>query len=226
MYWDDYGYLIEKNRYNENTVIAEMFTKDHGKVLGLIYGATSKKISSSLQLGNKFHINYKSKNENRIGYFKLELDKIYTPFFFEDRKKLSCIISCLRLIKILTVENQANINVYNLINKLFIFLGNEFWINKIVFWELELLKYVGYDLELKSIVCEENVNNNKFYYVLSNNEKKYIPNFLVEKNFDEINITNIINGFILIGDYLEKSILKPNNIIYPLSRKEFLDCIK
>ena len=46
MYWDDYGYLIEKNRYNENTVIAEMFTKDHGKVLGLIYGATSKKIKN------------------------------------------------------------------------------------------------------------------------------------------------------------------------------------
>ena len=34
----------QKNRYNENSVIAEVFTKNHGKIAGIIYGATSKKI--------------------------------------------------------------------------------------------------------------------------------------------------------------------------------------
>ena len=35
MYWDDIGYLISKNRFNENSVIAEFFTKDHGKFSGI-----------------------------------------------------------------------------------------------------------------------------------------------------------------------------------------------
>ena len=32
------------------------------------------------------------------------------------------------------------------------FLENNNWVNKLVFWELELLKLIGYDLSLKSIV--------------------------------------------------------------------------
>ena len=53
MYWDDYGYLLSKNKFSENSVIAEIFTENHGKVSGIIYGASSKKIRNYLQIGNK-----------------------------------------------------------------------------------------------------------------------------------------------------------------------------
>ena len=62
MRWEDQGFLLSKNRYSENSVIAEFFTKNHGKVSGMIFGATSKKIKNYLQLGNKFYINFNSKN--------------------------------------------------------------------------------------------------------------------------------------------------------------------
>ena len=45
MNWIDQGYLISKNTYNENSLIAEFFTKDHGKCSGIIFGGTSKKNS-------------------------------------------------------------------------------------------------------------------------------------------------------------------------------------
>ena len=61
MHWDDTGFLISKNKYNENAVIAEIYTLDHGKCSGVIYGGTSRKIKSYLQLGNKMFVNYKSK---------------------------------------------------------------------------------------------------------------------------------------------------------------------
>ena len=35
MQWDDIGYLISKNRYNENSIIAEFYTENHGKITGL-----------------------------------------------------------------------------------------------------------------------------------------------------------------------------------------------
>ena len=108
----------------------------------------------------------------------------------------------------------------------FFFLGNENWINKLIFWELDLLKLIGYDLELKRIVSEELIDNKKFYFVINNNEKKYIPNFLVEKNNEVIDFKQISAGLKLISDYLEKSILKPNNISHPKSRIEFLNLIK
>ena len=44
MNWIDTGFLISKNKYNENSLIVEIFTKDHGKTTGIIFGGTSKKL--------------------------------------------------------------------------------------------------------------------------------------------------------------------------------------
>ena len=226
MIWSDSGYLLSKNKFSENSIIADFFTENYGKVSGVIYGATSKKIRNYLQIGNKFHINYSSKNENKLGYLKVEIEKVFTPLFFENKKKLSCIISSINLIKLLTVENQSNPKIYELIGNLYFFLDNKNWINKLIFWELELFKLLGYDLELKNIVREEFINNKKFYFVLNNNEKKIIPNFLVEKNNNIIDFDQLYSGLKLISDYLEKSILKPNNISHPKSRIDFLNLLK
>ena len=130
------------------------------------------------------------------------------------------------LVKLLTVDHQSNINIYTLIGNFYNFLEDTNWINKLIFWELELLKLVGYDLELKNIVNEEIVDHKKLYFVSSNNEKKYIPNFLVEKDYDVLDFHQILNGLKLISDYLDKSILRPNNISHPKSRIDFLNVIK
>ena len=226
MIWSDSGYLLSKNKYGENSVIAEFFTENHGKISGIIYGATSKKIRNYLQIGNKFHINYNSKNENKLGYLNIEIIKILTPLFFENKKKLSCIVSSMSLVKLLTVENQSNINIFYLIKDFYEFLENQNWINRLIFWELELLKLVGYDLDLKKIVKEEIFDNKKSYFVLRNNEKKYIPNFIVDKDVEVVDFNQIFNGLKLIGEFLDKSILKPNNISHPKSRIEFMNTIK
>ena len=226
MNWSDCGYLLSKNKFGENSLISEFFTESHGKISGIIYGATSKKIRNYLQIGNKFHINYNSKNENKLGYLNIEIEKILTPLFFEDKKKLSCIVSSMNLVKLLTVDNQSNTNIFKLIENFYNFLENKNWINKLIFWELELLKLIGYDLELKNIVKEEIIDNKKLYFVITSNEKKYIPNFLVEKNNEVVDFNQIFNGLKLITDYLEKSVLKPNNISHPKSRIDFLNIIK
>ena len=226
MFWADYGYLLSKNKFGENSLITEFYTKNHGKVSGIIYGATSKKIRNYLQLGNKFYINYNSKSDIKLGYFKIEIEKILTPKFFDDKKRLSCIVSSMNLIKLLTVENQLNLNIYNLIEEFYIFLENKNWISKLVFWELELLKIIGYDLSLKSIVNEEIIDNKKLYFVSNSSEKKYIPSFLVERNNDVVDFNQILSGLKLVNDYLDKSILKPNNIPPLKSRIEFFNIIK
>ena len=88
MIWDDIGYLISKNKYNENSLIADIFTENHGKVTGIIFGGTSKKIKNYLQIGNKIYLNYNFKSENKIGYFKIEILSALSPLYFDDKKKL------------------------------------------------------------------------------------------------------------------------------------------
>jgi DNA repair protein RecO (recombination protein O) len=56
------------------------------------------------------------------------------------------------LIKILTADSQSNIKVYQIIENLFLILNDKDWLKKYIFWELDLLKVLGYDLELKILL--------------------------------------------------------------------------
>ena len=60
-----------------------------------------------------------TKNISRIGYFKLEIQKVFSPIHFEDRKKISCIYSVMNLVRLLTAESQSNIDIYKLIEKFY-----------------------------------------------------------------------------------------------------------
>ena len=226
MTWDDEGFLISKNKYSENSLIVEIFTKNHGKTSGIIFGGTSRKIKNYLQLGNQLYVNYSSKTENKIGNFKIEILKAYTPVFFDNYRKLLCIFSAFQLIKILTAESQKNLKIYSLIKNFYTFLEKENWIKNYIFWELEFFKVIGYDLELKNLVKKELINNEVKYFVKSTKENKIVPNFLIDNNQDFLNEEILIDGLRLVGDYLEKSILKPNNINYPLNRLRFLNTFK
>ena len=226
MIWDDTGFLISKNRYNENSLIAEVFTKDHGKVSGIIFGGTSKKIKNYLQIGNKIYINYNSKNDAKIGYFKVEIQEALSPYFFDEPKKLLCISSAMYLVKILTADSQKNTSIFNLLVNFYELLKDNNWIKKYIFWELELFKLVGYDLEFKNLVNKK-INGDQLQYISKSTiEKKVIPNFLVDKTQDTEDITTLLNGLKLVGDYLDKTILKPNNLTHPIIRLQFINTLK
>ena len=226
MNWIDEGYLISKNNYNETSIIADIFTKEHGKCSGIIFGGTSKKIRNYLQIGNKLHINYNYKNEGKTGYFKVEILKANTPLFFDDKKKLMCISSAMSLVKLLTVEFQKNNKVFENIEIFFNNLSSKNWLKNYIFWELNLLKFLGYDLNLENIVTSENINNQLKYTVKSSSAVKQVPNFLVDKNDEDINFDTLLSGLKLVTDYLQKSILIPNNISQPHSRINFINTLK
>tara|TARA_B100001939_G_scaffold176217_1_gene151758 strand:+ start:177 stop:857 length:681 start_codon:yes stop_codon:yes gene_type:complete len=226
MNWDDTGFLISKNRYNENSLISEFYTKNHGKISGIVFGGTSKKIKNYLQIGNQLYLNYNSKSENKLGYFKLEIQKVYSPIYFENPQKLSCINSVMSLIRLLTAELQSNIKIFDLIEKFYLILSNDKWLKDYIFWELELLKTIGFDLELNNLATKELLDGKIVYVVKSKTEKKIIPNFLIDKKIIVDDLSTLLNGLKLVSDFLEKTILKPNNLNYPISRTQFINSFK
>ena len=226
MNWDDTGFLIYKNRYNENSIISEFYTKNHGNISGIVFGGTSRKIKNYLQIGNQLYLNYNSKAENKLGYFKLEIQKVYSPIYFENTHKLLCINSVMSLVRLLTAESQSNIKIFDLIEKLYLILLSDEWLKDYIFWELELLKTVGFDLELDKLATKELLDNNIVYFVKSNTEKKIIPNFLIDKKIIVNDLKTLLKGLKLVSDFLEKTILKPNNLNYPISRTQFINSLK
>ena len=167
------------------------------------------KLKNYLQIGNKVHVNYSSKSENKIGYFKIEILKALSPLYFDNQKKLFCISSAMQLIKLLTAESQTNKDIYLLINNFYNLLNNDNWIKHYIFWELDLFSLIGYDLDFEKLV-----------------EKKIIPNFLIDKNNNSEELANLLNGLKILGDFLEKTILRPNNLSQPTNRLQFISSLK
>ena len=226
MIWDDTGFLLSKNRYNENSLITEIYSKNHGKVSGIIFGGTSKKIKNYLQIGNNLHINFNSKIENKIGYFKVEIQEALSPYFFDNQQKLSCITSAMHLVKILTADSQKNSSIYHLIENFYTLLKKDNWIKNYILWELELFKLLGYDLDFKNLVDEKIINDELQYVSKSSIEKKIVPHFLVDKSLTTNDLKILLNGLKIVGDYLDKTILKPNNLTQPISRINFINSLK
>ena len=226
MNWDDKGFLLSKTKYNENSLIVEIYTKDHGKIPGIIFGGTSKKIKNYLQIGNKLHVNFNSKSDTKIGYFKIEIEEALVPFYFDDNQKLSCISSAISLIKLLSPEYQKNQFIYSLIDNFFLLLKSDNWIKNYIFWELELLKVLGYELKFENLVDKKMVENQLIYFSKSVTDKKIVPNFLLDKTSDTESISSLLDGLKIIGDYLDKTILKPNNLNHPLNRSRFINTLR
>ena len=130
----------------------------------------------------------------------------------------------MNIIKILTVENQENKNIYLLLSNFFVLLDKDNWLINFIFWELNFYKCIGYDIDFKNYVKNVIVDGDDKFIVESTN--KIIPNFLINNDIYTKNEKDVIRGFKIVGEFLVKTILKPNNINFPLSRIELGNLIK
>ena len=211
MYWNDEGYLLSKTSFDENSIIIETFTMNHGKYSGVVYGGSSRKQKKNFQIGNKILLNWRSKNENKMGYFNIELIDPIAPLFFDNKKKAICILSATSILKTLLPERQINKKIYFSFDRLIEQLNHENWIKLYIFWELSLIKELGFD---SNFFKEKNIDN----YIEIDNKKLEIPDLIIQK--DNNNFTNfeiqkalIFNKF-LIMEYF----ILPNRLRLPFSR--------
>ena len=217
---EDNCYLLSKRKFRENANIINIFTEKKGKIDGIVYGGTSRKIRNYLQISNKLFVSYSSKNENRIGYLKTELIKPISPLYFNDKERTSALISICSLLNILLPEAQPNKKIYELFENLINSLNLENWIILYIFFEINLIKELGYDTNLN---LYNNVKNNFDIKKINIDGYSYdVPIFLISKEIPK-KISNIL---IRKSLYFTRSIILnkffiPNNLIFPKSRVIF-----
>ena len=216
MYWTDEGYLLSKNNFDENSIIIETFTLKHGKYSGIVYGGSSRKNKRNFQIGNKILLNWKSKGENKSGYFNIELIKPVAPLFFDDKKRSVSILSATSILKILLPERQININIYNSFEKMLNQLNSDNWIQLYIYWELSLIKDLGYEISFLNTENSELIINNK---IQINNKTFRIPKMLSSKNIKDIYDNEIKEALIFNKNLLMENFIIPNRLRFPLYRK-------
>ena len=218
MKWEDEGFVISKKKFRENAIILEIFTSKFGKVSGIVYGGNSRKIKNYLQLINKIFVVYNSKGENRLGYFKTELINPISPKYFDNRTKILCLNSLSEILKAVLPENQPYEKIYKSLENLLESFSNKNWIISYLFWEIDLIKNLGFGFSVdhQSFL---NFKEKKAFHIQLDNINYKIPSFLISRNFDNTNIEDIYNGLNFSRNLIENKFFTPNNIRFPYSRK-------
>ena len=218
MIWEDECYLLSKRKFRENANIINIFTQKKGKVDGIVYGGTSRKIKNYLQISNKLFVSHTSKSENRIGYFKTELIKPISPLYFNDKERTSALISICTLLNLLLPDSQPNKKIYRSFENLINSINLENWIFIYIFFEINLIKELGYDTNLKEYLSI-NKNINEIIKVKIDGYIYEIPNYLIHKKVPE----NINNSLIRMSLYFTRQVMQnkffiPNKLLFPKSR--------
>lgn len=218
MNWESECYLLSKRKFRENANIINVFSESKGRVSGVVYGANSRKIRNYLQLSNKLFITYISKNENQLGYFKTELIKPISPLYFDDKLRTSALISICSILNILLPEAQPNKSIYKSFENFLSSINLDNWIIMFIFFELSLIKDLGYDSNLEKF----NLNNQDLTDMVKIKIDTFtydIPFFLITKELPKTLSNNMIKkSLYFTRNIIQNRFFLPNNLTFPNSR--------
>ena len=218
MNWEDECYLLSKRKFRENANIINVLTSKRGKVAGIVYGGNSRKIRNYLQVGNKLFVFNNTKNDNKIGYFKTELITPISPNYFNDKERTSALISLCSLLNSLLPESQPNKDIFESFEKFLKILNLDNWIILYIFFEINLIKELGYDTNLS--IHKDSIDDIHSLKKIKIDEYSYeVPNFLIKQKIPD-RITNLLikKSLLFTRSVLLNKFFVPNNLIFPKSR--------
>ena len=217
MNWEDECYLLSKRKFRENANIINVFSKNRGKVSGVVYGGNSRKIKNYLQISNKLYINHNAKNENRLGYFKTELVKPISPLYFNDKERSSALLSISSILNMLLPDSQPNQNIYKSFEEFVNSIKLDNWVIFYIFLELNLIKDLGYDPNLERF--KNNKSETDFQKIKIDTFTYDVPSYLIQNRIPDDLSKNLIKASLnFTRNIIQNRFFLPNNLPFPKSR--------
>ena len=217
MNWEDECYLLSKKKFRENANIINVFSKNRGKVSGVVYGGSSRKIKNYLQISNKLYINHNAKNENRLGYFKTELVKPISPLYFNDKERSSALLSISSILNMILPDSQPNKKIYKSFEEFLNSIKLDNWVILYIFLELSLIKDLGYDPNLEKF--KNNKSETDFQKIKIDTFTYDVPSYLIQNRIPDDLSKNLIKASLnFTRNIIQNRFFLPNNLPFPKSR--------
>lgn len=152
--WQDTGIVLSVRPHGENGGLLSLLTSEHGRAMGYVYGATSTRQRGVLQMGNRVAVNWQAKASGQLGSFSAELDQACVADVIDDPVKLTALQSAAALADRALPEGEKHPGVYRGFCALLdaFGAGDDIWRPTYVFWELGLLRELGFGLDLTKCV--------------------------------------------------------------------------
>jgi DNA repair protein RecO (recombination protein O) len=238
MQWSDEGVILSVRPHGESGAVLEMFTREHGRHLGLVHGGRSRKLRPVLQTGNHVEAEWKARLADNLGHFTLELRKGFAAQVMDDAAALAAMTSIVALARLLP-ERDPHPNLFEVTLFVLGFLDDgDVWPALLVRWELVLLDELGFGLDLAS--CAATGKTENLVYVSPRSGRAVsaeagepyrerllaLPAFLRGKAEGPVTAEDVQAGFALTGHFLETRVLGPRELTMPDARGHLLSYLR
>ncbi|MEM6414538.1 MAG: DNA repair protein RecO [Pseudomonadota bacterium] len=245
MEFTDAGILLAARAHGENHAVANIFTAQHGRWAGLVYGGQGARKKSLLQPGNVFSLQWKGKTDASLGHFDLELEQARAAQYMHDRLSLAALSALCAVAASCLPERENQEGVYGgmavVLDHLY---DHDLWPSLFARWEAGLLAASGFGLTLDR--CAATGTQRDLIYVSPKSAQAVcaqagepykdkllaLPRFLrtgeaaqLPDNGAPDEHDDAINGLRLTGYFLEHRILAAANQGMPEARRRLFELL-
>ena len=150
--WSDEGFVISARIQGESNAVIGVFTKSHGRHMGLLHGGSSRAKKPLIELGNFVSAQWQARLDEQLGTYQIELMKAYSASLLDDPLKLYALSSVCALLDQALPEREPQEVIYNATSALFdvLHLSDDCaqWLPIYLKWELGMLEALGFGLDL------------------------------------------------------------------------------
>jgi DNA repair protein RecO (recombination protein O) len=148
MEWTDNAILLASRSYGETGMIADLFTREHGRHQGLVRGGRARAL---LQAGNGFSVTWRARLPEQLGNYVMELARARAGALMESRDSLTGLNAFCAVAAAALPEHQAHAPLHDAAEILLDAMAHEdfpHWGALYVRWEAGLLEALGFGLDL------------------------------------------------------------------------------
>jgi DNA repair protein RecO (recombination protein O) len=235
MNWSDEGIVVSSRPHGETASVVELFTRDHGRHLGLVHGGRGRRMRPVLQTGNHVDAAWAGRLSEHLGHFRIEPRTGYAARAMEEPLALSALSSICAMLRLLP-ERDPHPNLYEITLFVLGFLDDaDVWPALYVRWELALLAELGFGLDLSR--CAATGSKRDLIWVSPKSGRAVsapagepyreqllvLPAFLLPGESGPVSRRDVVEGLALTRHFLVSRVLAPRDLELPEARHQLAE---
>ena len=240
MNWSDEGIILSKRKHGEQSIIITLMTAEHGRHAGLVRGGAGRRARGIYETGNYVSAAWRARLEEHLGTYNCELLKPNAAIVFDHPIRLAGLSSACAVIERALPEREPHREIYDSLLELVNGIENKCWVRSYIQWELNILKHLGFGLDLTA--CVATGSRDDLIYVSPRSGQAVsekagapykqkllpLPSFLVDQTNASRSAApaDLVNGLELTGHFFERQVFIHHKNGGPLARVRFVDRLK
>ncbi len=237
MQWQDDALVLAVRPLGESALVAHVFGRQQGRAAGLIRG--SKRRHFPLQQGVCVQAQWKGRLAEHLGTLSYEIVEQPSPLIYDDARKLAALTSLCGLLELCFPEHDPHPAMFDTASAWIAGLGEDpLWEMRYVLLELQLIKELGFGLDLATCVATGSHEN--LIYVSPKSGRAVsedagrpyhdkllkLPRFFLNEPEACQNGQDIQAGLKLTGFFLAQGLKHITEKTLPAARERFCDMVR